>query len=425
MFQADYQLCAMRRKDLVAQIKQQYPKVHNGTLLFFAAYERGTMRFEQESSFYYLTGLIEPAAVLAIHLDGKTLLYLPNCRTERAKWALCDLDLSAASAKKIGVDEIVYLGDEVKGYQLFPFHDRVAYSKLLADLHADGGRTIFTLSPNDAYQYVEQRNILAHLRSYGLNVEQVDISADVARMRRTKDMKEIEYLYKAIDITSLAQEAAARAINDGVTEMEVQASLEYIMTGSGADKAFASIVGSGAHAAVLHYNENFGTMHNGDLVVVDIGARYNYYCADITRTYPVSGSFTERQKEIYTMVLDTQEYIAQIAAPGMWLSHPEHPEQSLNHLARAYLQKKGYDKYFPHGIGHFLGIDVHDVGDVREPLKAGDVITIEPGIYIPSERIGVRIEDDYWITKDGAICLSESLPKDIETIEQMVQAKFE
>jgi Xaa-Pro aminopeptidase len=425
MYQPDYQLFALRRKDLLAQVKQNYPHVKNGTLIFFAAYERGTLRFEQESSFYYLTGLIEPAAVLVMHSDGKTILYLPNCRQERAKWALCDLDLSAASAKKIGVDEIVYLGDEVRGYQLFPYQDRAAYTRLITDLQADGGKTLCTLCPNDVHQYVEQRNLLARLREFGLNLEQIDISPEVARMRRSKDMKEIEYLYKAVDITSLAQEAAARAIQDGATEMEVQASLEYIMTGSGADRAFASIVGSGAYATVLHYNENFGTMHNGDLVVVDIGARYNYYCADITRTYPVSGTFTERQKEIYTMVLDTQAYIAEIAAPGMWLSHPEHPDKSLNHLARAYLQKKGYDKYFPHGIGHFLGIDVHDVGDVREPLKAGDVITIEPGIYIPSERIGVRIEDDYWITKDGAICLSEDLPKDIETIEQMVQAKFE
>jgi Xaa-Pro aminopeptidase len=124
-------------------------------------------------------------------------------------------------------------------------------------------------------------------------------------------------------------------------------------------------------------------------------------------------------------VLDTQNYIASIAKPGMWLSYKEKPDQSLNHLARAFIKEKGYDHYFPHGIGHFLGLDVHDVGDYTEPLKAGDVITIEPGIYIPEEQIGVRIEDDYWIVKDGAICLSEGLPKTADEIEEMVKEKFE
>jgi Xaa-Pro aminopeptidase len=237
-------------------------------------------------------------------------------------------------------------------------------------------------------------------------------------------MHEMELMYKAVDITCLAQDAAAKAISNDMTEAEVQASLEYIITGSQAAPSFPSIVGSGKNAAILHYTENNGIMKNGDLVVVDIGARYKQYCADITRTYPVSGKFTDRQKEIYTIVLETQEYIADRAKPGVWLSNADKPERSLNHLAKAFIKEKGYEQYFPHGIGHFLGLDVHDVGDYKEPLKEGDVITIEPGIYIKDEHIGIRIEDDYWIIKDGAICLSEGLPKSIKEIEQMVQEKF-
>jgi Xaa-Pro aminopeptidase len=159
--------------------------------------------------------------------------------------------------------------------------------------------------------------------------------------------------------------------------------------------------------------------------VVDIGAEANYYCADLTRTYPVSGTFTSRQKEIYNLVLDTQDHIANIAKPGMWLFNKEKPEQSLHHLAYAFLEKKGYAKYFPHGLGHFLGLDVHDVGNRAEPLEEGDVFTIEPGIYIPAEKIGVRIEDDYWMAKDGVVCLSEELPKNADDIERMVQSKNE
>ena len=124
-------------------------------------------------------------------------------------------------------------------------------------------------------------------------------------------------------------------------------------------------------------------MNKGDLVVVDIGAEIAYYCADLTRTYPVSGVFSKRQREVYDLVLQTQRYIETLAKPGMWLTNKDNPDKSLHHLARTYLKDLGYDKYFNHGLGHFLGLDVHDVGDYTQPLKEGDVITLEPGIYIP------------------------------------------
>ncbi len=422
----DYGINKLRVQDLLADIKQTYPN-QKGTVVLFAGFEDDKARFVQESSFYYLTGLQEPAAVLMIDLDGRKTLYVPNCMQERSKWMVAPLELNSAYAKKIGVDEIKLLGSTCAGYQMHPFFPETEYKELLADLskkmQSDG--TLFTLAPHTPYGYVEQRLILERLATFGFKPDITDISPLVARMRRSKDMKEIEQMYKAVEITCLAQEAASRAIGDMVNEAEVQAGLEYIMTGSQASIAFPSIVGSGKSATTLHYMDNNGIMQDGDLVVVDIGARYNGYCADITRTYPVSGTFTERQKEIYNLVLETQEHIASLAKPGMWLSNKDEPEQSLNHLARKFLKEKGYDQYFPHGIGHFLGLDVHDVGDYKEPLKEGDVITIEPGIYIPEEQIGVRIEDDYWIVKDGVVCLSEGLPKDADAIEAMVKEKFQ
>jgi Xaa-Pro aminopeptidase len=310
---------------------------------------------------------------------------------------------------------------------MHPYSCESEYSNLTSDLKKkiNSESVLFALDPHTPYGYIEQRLLLQRLRTFGAAPNVVDISSIAARMRRSKDVKEIELMYKAAEITCVAQEAAARAISHGVNEAEVQASLEYIMTGSHAAIAFPSIVATGKNSTILHYNQNNAELKKGDLVVVDIGARYDGYCADITRTYPVSGTFTKRQKEIYNIVLDTQNYIASIAKPGMWLSYKEKPDQSLNHLARAFIKEKGYDHYFPHGIGHFLGIDVHDVGDYTEPLKAGDVITIEPGIYIADEQIGVRIEDDYWIVKDGVICLSEGLPKTADEIEEMVKEKFE
>ncbi len=152
---------------------------------------------------------------------------------------------------------------------------------------------------------------------------------------------------------------------------------------------------------------------------------YEGYCADLTRTYPVSGKFSKRQKELYEIVLETQQYIADKAMPGMYLNNSDYPDMSLNHLAKAYLKKAGYEQYFIHGIGHYLGLDVHDVGSTKEPLQEHDVFTIEPGIYIPQEGIGIRIEDDYWMARKGSICLSENLPKDPSDIEALVQQSLE
>jgi Xaa-Pro aminopeptidase len=244
-------------------------------------------------------------------------------------------------------------------------------------------------------------------------------------MRRIKSMHEIELLYKAIDITISAHYAGAQEIKKGIIEYELQAMIEYMFTMRGGERAFPSIVATGHNGTVLHYHSNNAILSQQDLVVVDIGAEYNHYCADLTRTYPVSGKFSSRQQEIYMTVLETQEYIAQNAKPGYWLSCKEYPEKSLHHLAVKFLAEKGYDKYFMHGIGHFLGLDVHDVGNYQEPLQPGDVITIEPGIYISEESLGVRIEDNYWIVDDGAVCLSEELPKYPEDIEEMMREQQE
>lgn len=418
-----YQLYQLRRKDLVSRVRELYPN-KNGAILLFAGFESELYRFLPESTFYYLTGLNEPGIILLISLRGKATIYVPNCLVERAKWLPVTIEPTVESAKANGIDEVKLLGKSCPGYQMYSYFSQHEVSHLMDDLRQTD--ELFVLNPTTSYGYVEQRAILQRLQSFGLVQNILDISDIVAEMRRTKDMQEMEELYRAVEITCLAQEAAARAIGDGVGECEVQAGLEYIITGSGASPSFPSIVGSGERAAILHYNANNEIMKNGDLVVIDIGARYNRYCADITRTYPVSGTFTVRQKEIYSIVLEAQEYIAEKARPGMWLSNSEKPAESLNHLAKEFIKQKGYGDYFPHGIGHYLGLDVHDVGSYKDPLKAGDVITIEPGIYIRDEHIGIRIEDNYWIVKDGpAICLSEGLPKSIIEIEQMVQERFE
>lgn len=421
----DSSLYALRRKDLLALIKQQHPTIKNGAIVLFGAFESDRSRFRQESSFYYLTGIAQPGSIAVIDLDGKATLYVPEHGDNRAAWVHTPIALTQENAKKLGLDQILPLGAMAPGYQFHAFSDKSHYSTVLADLQKvlTASSTIFTLTPNNSWEYVEQRALLSRFEGFipGLSKHCIDISPFVATMRRKKDMLEIEQLYKAVEITILAQGAAAQSLQQDILECEVQASLEYMFTGSGARVAFPSIVASGKNATILHYTSNADVLKNGQLVVVDIGAEYDYYCADLTRTYPVSGSFSKRQKELYNLVLETQEYIAELAKPGMWLSNKEKPKQSLHHLAKEFLDKAGYGKYFIHGIGHFLGMDVHDVGNLNEPLQEGDVFTIEPGIYIPEENIGIRIEDNYWMVKEGVVCLSEALPKKIEDIEAFMQ----
>ena len=254
----------------------------------------------------------------------------------------------------------------------------------------------------------------------------VDVSPLVAKLRRKKDISEIEKMYQAIGITEAAFQAAAHMLRPDCREAEIQAAMEYIFTENHATRAYPSIVAGGKRATVLHYNLNDGIIPAGDLVLIDAGAKFGNYCADITRVFPVTGKFSKRQKELYQIVLDTQMHVAEHARPGMWLSGASDAKMSLQHLAHEYLKKYGYDKYFIHGIGHYLGLDVHDVGSRQEPLAPGDVITIEPGIYIPEEGIGIRIEDNFWILSDAEpMCMSEEIPKDIDLIEEMVQQNFE
>ncbi len=414
-----------RREELQTLVKKMYPE-KKGLIMLFAQFEPQSAPFKQDPSFYYYTGVHEPAAVLTLDVEsGKSILFVPNFGTERVKWIADALVPSEKRAHELEVDALEYLGDICAGYTMYPFFEKREYANVL-DLikkYCDEEQTIFVCNPFRSHAYVNQKFMIDRITHFvpELSAASADISSLVALMRRKKSHEELELMYKAITITSDAQETAAQLIKPNVIEYEVQAGIEYTFIASGGSLAFPSIVGAGINSTILHYHDNNATMKSGDLVVVDIGAQFNAYCADLTRTYPVSGSFTKRQREIYDLVLDTQEYIASVAKPGMWLSHKDHPEQSLNHLAKKYLQEKGYGDYFLHGIGHFLGLDVHDVGDYTIPLQTGDVITIEPGIYIAKEALGVRIEDNYWVVDDGVVCLSENLPKTANEIEAMMK----
>jgi len=231
-------------------------------------------------------------------------------------------------------------------------------------------------------------------------------------LRSVKSSAEIKTIQEAVDMTARGFADAMAFAKEGVNEYQVQATLEhgYAMAG-GRGSAFPPIVGGGINSTVLHYKENDQQLVDGDLVCIDSGAFHAGYGADISRTVPVSGTFSKRQKEIYNIVLKAEEAAISAVKPGVTLGE-------LDSIARAIIVKAGYGDYFIHSIGHHLGLETHDTCGPMSPLKKGAVITIEPGIYLPDEALGVRIEDDIVVTASGHRNLSKVIPKTVAAIQK-------
>ncbi|MBA3751958.1 aminopeptidase P N-terminal domain-containing protein [Candidatus Dependentiae bacterium] len=425
--QKDYSIFIKRRAQLIEAVKSSFPQ-KKGSILLFAGFETEKHAFQQESSFYYYTGLEEPGVVLLLHSDGSTVLYIPQYTADRKQWVTSVITENADKLTQWGFNEVRFLGAPCRGYSLIPSCLPNEYENLLTFLQARVRErdTVFTEYP--AGKITGQNLIVDRLLGSHPEVKNTltDISSLIGSMRRIKSSLELESIYEAIDSTMTAHEWASTLIEPGLFEYQLQASIEFVFKSAGGSPAFPSVVASGKNSTVLHYTRNDREMRKGDLVVIDIGAKINHYCADLARTYPVSGTFTDRQRQVYDSVLATQDYLVDIARPGYWISNKDVPEKSLHHLAVRFLKERGgYDKYFNHMIGHFLGLDVHDVGDYAQPLKEGDVLTLEPGIYIPEEMMGIRIEDNYWMTNDKLICLSEELPRDSYEIEEMMKSELE
>ena len=267
------------------------------------------------------------------------------------------------------------------------------------------------------------RDSILGLAQAGAGIRVGNLTLETAPLRLVKDADEIARLRRAIALTTSAEQAAMGAARPGMYEYEIEALIEYIFRRGGAERlGFPSIVGSGPNSVALHYDTNRRLMEAGDVVVMDIGAEFGYLSADVTRTAPVSGTFTPRQRAIYQLVLATQQTAIDSVRPGMTIPR-------LNQIARAYLQAHSdtlcgnvtCDKYFVHGLSHWLGMDVHDVGNIQTPLAPGMVLTVEPGIYLPHEALGIRIEDDVLVTGEGHEVLSAAVPRRPEEVEAVMR----
>lgn len=256
-------------------------------------------------------------------------------------------------------------------------------------------------------------------------------------LRGIKTKEEVDVTQKAVDITEKAFRRVMQFIQPGVYEQEIEAEITHEFLRNRATRhAYDCIIASGDRARVLHYVENNSECKDGELILMDFGAEYGNYCADLTRTIPVNGKFTKRQKEVYNAVLDVHNFAKKILKPGISVvdytvkvnQETEKQLLKIGLLTKSDIKNQdpenpAYRKYFYHGVSHHLGIDVHDLGTRTEPVKEGMLLTVEPGIYIEEEQMGIRIENNIWLTKTGHIDLFKNIPITVEEIEAAMKRK--
>jgi Xaa-Pro aminopeptidase len=408
--------------------REALAKKVGGVVVLFAPMEsegpNDLYGFRQEDNFYYLSGLTVPGAALLIAPAAEAkgdaaartyteILFLPPRNLTQEKWTGPKLGPENPEAPKITgfdrVEDMTKLPGDVM--QTFSGVRPVVYTDV-----ATSGQTSASTGP------------LEFLKNVNSFLGFQDVKPMIYSLRTAKDAGELALIRKAVDASVAAHFAALRAVKPNVNEREISALMEYEWGKRGCERpAYAPIVGSGYYSTVLHYSEDDNVMKSGDVVVIDAAGEYSMYASDITRTLPINGHFTARQREIYDIVLGAQQAAEVAFQSGKSTMKRDGPD-SLYKVAYDYINTHGKDlhgdtlgKYFIHGLGHPVGLNVHDSTDRDAPLGPGQVFTIEPGIYIPEENLGVRIEDDYSADQDGKLVkLSAALPAKAEEVEKLM-----
>lgn len=368
--------------------------------------------FIVNKNFFYMVGIEREKFVLLIEKRNNKLketLFIEKVTPLEEKWT--GFRMKEEEAKSIsGIENIkpVNSFNDYLNYILFDDD----FSKIYLDLERRGWDSDETKAYNLAKNIKEKYPHIMISNSYNI----------IAKSRMIKTEYEIDMIKKAIEITNQGIKKMMENSKPGMMEYQLEAYFDFQLKTLGAKRhAFNTIAASGKNAIVLHYGENNCEMNDGELILFDLGAEYNNYCADISRTFPVNGRFTERQKEIYNIVLKSQLETIKAVKPGL-------PYKELNNVTKKVLMEeckriglikedKDISKYYYHGVSHYLGLDTHDVGDREASLQPGMVLTIEPGLYIEEEGIGIRIEDNVVVTEDGCENLSKDIIKTVEEIE--------
>jgi len=404
-------------------------RIGGGTIVLWGAGDdRGygdVGTFRQSSTFYYFTGVELPNSIMVLRpAEDFDALFLPARNPNVERWTGPKFGPGEETAETLGFGEVLSTSPTeivldarrrpVPGFegrlQGWLSEDRAT---LWTDYPAVGSTSVLPSS----------HRLVSRLRARMSTFEVKDLTDHVTALRLIKDDGEIALMRKAIAASISGQRAAARTISPGVGECEVDGAVYSAFRRHGAEGlAFPSIVGSGKNATTLHYDQNVDTCDDGELVVVDIGARYGYYCGDLTRTYPANGHFDDRQRAIYDLVLEAHDRVAEAIKPGIRIFDLRKIAYEV--MQTSDLRDSGAEplgQYFIHGLGHFLGLDAHDPGSEEALLEPGNVITNEPGIYIPDEALGVRIENDFLVTETGGENLSANLPTAAREIEEMIR----
>lgn len=385
-------------------------------------------RFWQNSDLYWLTGIEQEDTMLVLYPDNpdpkyREVLVLVRPQELKEKW----------DGKRLRANE----GTAISGIQTIVWLDTLE-ALLQAWIHTadniylntnENDRKATHLFDTRDYRYIRQMKERFPLHNY-LRAAKI-----IKNLRAIKTSYEIEVTQQAIDITEKAFRKVLGFIQPGVMEYEIEAEiLHTFLSNRAAREAYGSIIASGDRARTLHYVSNNAECKDGELVLMDFGAHYGGYCADLTRTVPVNGKFTERQKEVYNACLHLHNYAKSILKPG--ISIVDYTEKVGDEATEIFKriglltdsdiknedkENRAYRKYLYHGISHHLGIDVHDLGTRIEPIQEGMLFTIEPGIYIEEEQMGIRIENNVWITKDGNVDLMKNIPITVEEIEQLMK----
>jgi Xaa-Pro aminopeptidase len=427
--------CALERQsnaDYRARRERLAKEMKGGVLILFAATESAGQNavygFRQDNNFYYLTGWSEPGAALVIAPTVEAtnehparpyveVLYLPAHNTSQEKWTGPKLGPENPKVHEMtGFDRVEVLDKMRDDLVTILPTPRVA-------IYSDIPTGDAVSASSDGLTWLRRANAFPNYAAFQ------DVKPILGDMRRIKDPGELALIRKATDASIAGQSAALKAIKPGVTEREISALQQYEFGKRGCERpAYSPIVGSGFDSTVLHYSEDSGTLKDGDLVVMDVAGEYSMYASDITRTVPVNGHFTARQREIYNIVLGAQRAAMEAFVSGKSVITGRSPE-ALYRVVYDYINTHGKDlhgeplgKYFIHGLGHYVGLEVHDAGSYTTPLQPGMVFTIEPGIYIPEEKIGVRIEDIYYVDANGKLVdLTASLPHTADEVERAMK----
>jgi len=385
--------------------------------------------FKQNTDLVWLSGITQEDSMLILFPDNpdpkyREVLVLVRPNELKEKWD--GKRLRAKEATELsGIATIVWL-DTIEA----PLQTWVHLADhIYLDTNENDRKTSHVRSRE--YRFVDDMKAAYPLHSFQRAAK------IMKQLRSIKTKEEIEVVQKAIDITEVTFRRLLQFIQPGVTEYEIEAEIWHsFLSQRATGPAYGSIIASGDNARTLHYVSNNATCKDGELILMDFGAEYGNYCADLTRTIPVNGKFSRRQKTVYNACLHLHQYARNILKPG--ISIVDYTEKVGEEATQQFLkigllrksevknedkENRAYRKYLYHGISHHLGIDVHDLGTRTEPIEAGMLFTIEPGIYIEEEQMGVRIENNFWITKNGNIDLMKNIPITAEEIEALMKRK--